>query len=120
MKKHWPLLVALQIAVSAFHVDAGTVFYVPIPATQSDGGCGIEAVDLFHSESSQRCPRAVVHHQPWRISLGKDDFWSAVSVQVCSTDTRWIYTYGPFGSCAKGICIECQAGIRETHIKSLV
>jgi hypothetical protein len=49
MKKHWPLLVALQIAVSAFHVHAGTVFYVPIPATQSDGGCGISNDNQYTS-----------------------------------------------------------------------
>src|SRR3984893_2228179 len=50
MKKHLFQLVALSILMAcALHVQAGTLFYVAIPATQSDANCGISDANQYTS-----------------------------------------------------------------------
>src|SRR5947208_3551416 len=50
MKKHGPLLVTfLILTVGAFHANAGAIFYVPIPATQSDANSGISTDNGYTS-----------------------------------------------------------------------
>jgi hypothetical protein len=50
MKKHWPQLAAfLVFTVGALRASAGTIFYVPIPPTQSDANSGISTDNGYTS-----------------------------------------------------------------------
>jgi hypothetical protein len=50
MKKHWPQFAAfLVFTLGAFHAHAGTIFYVPIPASQSDANSGISTDNGYTS-----------------------------------------------------------------------
>src|ERR1700737_3283691 len=50
MKKRWPVFVALMLGCgSAIELNAGTLFYAPIPATQSDANSGISSENGYTS-----------------------------------------------------------------------
>jgi hypothetical protein len=49
MKKFWPLCTAAVLSVVALPCEAGTIFYVPVSATQSDASCGISSENQYTS-----------------------------------------------------------------------